>query len=62
MDKQAFNELWEGDRVAVNYLGERHEVTVIQSVHGDRWAETIVVRFDSGATWATKAEQVIERL
>jgi hypothetical protein len=61
MDEKAFRTLRTGDRVVVEYLGERHEATVVESVYGDRWQQTIVVEFESGAVWAPTAEQVIRR-
>jgi hypothetical protein len=61
MDEKAFRTLRTGDRVVVEYLGERHEVVVKEPVYGDRWQQTIVVEFDSGAVWAPKAAEVVRR-
>jgi len=47
-----------GERVAIDYLGERHEVEVVHSTVAHRWGELVTVRFTSGAVVATHYQDV----
>jgi len=51
-------QLREGERVAIDYLGERHEVEVVASTVADRWGELVTVRFASSAVVARHYEGV----
>jgi len=47
-----------GERVVIEYLGERHEVEVVASTVAHRWGELVTVRFASGAVVARHYEGV----
>jgi len=51
-------QLREGERVAIDYLGKRHTVEVVASTVAHRWGELVTVRFASGAVLATHYEGV----
>ena len=58
MTQNEAEQLREGERVEVSYLGERHEVEVVASTVADRWGELVTVRFASGAVVARHYEDV----
>jgi len=58
MTQNEAEQLREGERVVINYLGERHEVQVVASTVADRWGELVTVRFTSDAVVATHYQGV----
>jgi len=58
MTQNEAEQLKAGERVAINYLGERHEVQVVASTVADRWGELVTVRFPSSAVVATHYQGV----
>ena len=58
MTQNEAEQLKAGERVSIEYLGERHEVEVVASTVADRWGELVTVRFASGAVLARHYEDV----
>jgi len=58
MTQNEAEQLREGERVVIEYLGERHEVEVVHSTVAHRWGELVTVRFASSAVVATHYEDV----
>jgi len=58
MTQNEAEQLREGERVSIEYLGERHEVEVVASTVADRWGELVTVRFPGGAVVATHYQDV----
>ena len=58
MTQNEAEQLRTGERVAIEYLGERHEVEVVHSTVAHRWGELVTVRFASGAVLAKHYEGV----
>lgn len=38
-----------GDKVTITYLDKPEQVTVVETIHSDRWGKQMVVEFPSGA-------------
>jgi len=58
MTQNEAEQLKAGERVAIDYLGERHEVEVVASTVADRWGFLVTVRFTSGAVVAMPYQDV----